>query len=73
MSMNEASLFTFHMHLQHVALLVQILLHQRIALVLRYVHVLEDLVKSLIDLIDGELEDEVFEVLHVVVVILVGR
>lgn len=61
------------MHSQHVALLVKILFHQRIAFVLRYVHVLEDLVEALVDLFDRQLEDEVLDVLHVVVVALVGR
>lgn len=61
------------MHPEHVALLVEVLLHERATLVFRYVHVFEDLVESLVDLLERELENEILDVLHVIVVSFVGR
>lgn len=70
--MTRRCLFTFHVHPQHVALLVEVLLHERAALVLWNIHVLEDLVELLVHLLDGQLQDEVLDVLHFTVVGFVG-
>lgn len=61
------------MHSKHVALLVKVLLHERISLVLWNVHILEDLMEPLVDFLDRELENENLNILHVIVVVLVGR
>lgn len=67
------SLLTFHVHSQHVPFLIQILLHQRISLVLWNVHVLEDLVELLVDFLDRQPHDEDLDVLHIGVIVVIGR
>lgn len=69
---DQYSLFTFQMHPEHVSLLVEVFLHERVSFVFRYVHVFEDLGEPLVDLLKRELEDEILDVLHFIVVGFVG-